>query len=183
MSHPEQELVGTAGGGWVEHTGAAHEIKGINLYVTLHTIHIGRGRPLQAGPMHCIHVQQLPACIISDFLQSSLISAKLFPARSCCCHPPLFSYPVFESEHTPTSWGISLGRCIAWVKILGVCALFRAVGKSREAVLLKNAYTAFSVYNAPRYDRSILSAVDNAIALGVRLDTRAVGTVVPSILL
>lgn len=79
----------------------------------------------------------------------------------------LLRYPVFESEHKPYDWGISLGRCIAWVKILGLCTLLRAVGKSREAMLLKNAYTAFSVYNTPRYDRSILSAVDNAAALRV----------------
>lgn len=53
------------------------------------------------------------------------------------------------------------------MKILGISMLMRAVGKTREATLLQNAYTAFSVYNTPRYDRSILSAVDNAAALRV----------------
>ena len=76
-------------------------------------------------------------------------------------------YPTFEREHRAFDWGIALGRGIAWVKILGISMLMRAVGKTREATLLQNAYTAFSVYNTPRYDRSILSAVDNAAALRV----------------
>jgi len=74
---------------------------------------------------------------------------------------------VFEREHKPYDWGIMLGRCIAWVKILGICTLLQAVGKKREATLLKNAYAAFSIYNTQRYDRSILSSVDNARALRV----------------
>jgi hypothetical protein len=55
---------------------------------------------------------------------------------------------------------------------MGIGTLLQAIGKTREATLLKNAYTAFSVYNTPRYDRSILSAVDNAVAL--RVSTAAV---------
>lgn len=74
---------------------------------------------------------------------------------------------MFYREHTANDWGISLGRCIAWFKILGLCALLQAVGKKREATLLKNAYTAFSVYNTQRYNRSIMSAVDNAEVLRV----------------
>jgi hypothetical protein len=88
------------------------------------------------------------------------VAAHALPARAC-------RYPVFDAEHKPADWGIALGRCIAWVKILGLCGLLQALGKRREATLLKNAYTAFSVYNTPRYDRSILSAVDNAEALRV----------------
>jgi hypothetical protein len=75
---------------------------------------------------------------------------------------------VFQTEHKATAWGAALGRCIAWVKIIGVSAVLRAMGKQREARILSNAFTAFSVYNSPRYDRSILSAVDNCYALQVR---------------
>lgn len=82
---------------------------------------------------------------------------------------------MFEKEHKAFDWGIALGRGIAWVKIWGLSALMRTVGKTREATLLQNAYTAFSVYNTPRYDRSILSAVDNAIALRVSAWARDFG--------
>lgn len=76
---------------------------------------------------------------------------------------------MFEGEHRATAWGAALGRAIAWVKILGMGAVLRAMGKQREARILSNAFTAFSVYNSPRYDRSILSAVDNCLALRVRV--------------
>jgi hypothetical protein len=84
---------------------------------------------------------------------------------ACVCR-----YPVFSRPHKASEWGIWLGRCIAWAKIMGIGTLLQAVGKTREATLLKNAYTAFSVYNTPRYDRSILSAVDNVVTLRVRAD-------------
>lgn len=76
-------------------------------------------------------------------------------------------YPVIATDYQASEWGILLGRGIAWLKILGVSALMAFMGKKREATLLRNAYSAFSVYNTRRYDRSILSAADNAIALRV----------------
>lgn len=76
-------------------------------------------------------------------------------------------YPTFLEVHRYSPWGVALGRYIAWLKILGTCVVLKALGKQREARTLRNAYSAFSVYNASRYDRSIRSAVDNCYALQV----------------
>jgi hypothetical protein len=81
--------------------------------------------------------------------------------------PASTSYPLFEQEHKPTGWGIALGRAITWTKIWAICGVLKVLGKTKEARMLTNAYTAFTVYNTPRYDRSILSAVDNGLALRV----------------
>jgi hypothetical protein len=76
--------------------------------------------------------------------------------------PPVAGrYVTLTGEHTPTTFGIQLGRIIAWCKIWVVGAVLRLVGREKEARLLSNAFKAFSVYNSPRYDRSFISSVDN----------------------
>lgn len=60
---------------------------------------------------------------------------------------------------------LQLGRYVTLGKIWGVNWVLWALGKTREARLLSNAYKAFNVYNSRRYDRSITCAVDNVRAL------------------
>lgn len=117
------------------------------------------------------------ACLLVDRLRRACVTTAPTPFPSITSFinsthlcDNVCRYPVFSRPHKASEWGIWLGRCIAWAKIMGIGTLLQAIGKTREATLLKNAYTAFSVYNTPRYDRSILSAVDNVIALRVRDD-------------
>lgn len=79
------------------------------------------------------------------------------------------SYITLNGKHVPTAWGLEAGRLIALAKIWLTGCVLRLMGKPREALALSKAYKAFSVYNSPRYDRSILSAVDNVRALQAQL--------------
>eukprot|EP00878_Enallax_costatus_P001418 GHUV01001568.1.p1 GENE.GHUV01001568.1~~GHUV01001568.1.p1 ORF type:complete len:569 (+),score=137.92 GHUV01001568.1:356-2062(+) len=81
---------------------------------------------------------------------------------------PLTWYPTFKSideRLEPSAVYMTIGRRVTLTKIWGVSRVLSALGKSREARLLSNAYKAFGVYNSRRYDRSITCAVDNARAL------------------
>lgn len=109
------------------------------------------------------HTHTLPLGIVFD------CNSRFWPLNPAPLVLPGTKYVTFETEHRATEWGIAAGRWIAWAKILGVCTVMKALGKSREARILRNAFAAFSVYNTPRYDRSILSAADNCIALRAEL--------------
>eukprot|EP00775_Hariotina_reticulata_P007405 gene7405-7614_t len=88
-------------------------------------------------------------------------SAKFWSANPPPLVLPLTKYVTFQGKHMPTTLGIQLGRIISWCKIWVLGAVLRLLGKEREARLLSTAFKAFSVYNSPRYDRSIISSVDN----------------------
>lgn len=102
------------------------------------------------------------------------ISAGAPTAHPCCVSwcPRVCRYPTFTSldeRLEPSSMYLTFNRWYTLARIWAVSQALSALGKSREARMLSNAYKAMGVYNSRRYDRSITCAVDNARALQEQL--------------
>lgn len=103
-------------------------------------------------------------------------SGNLSKASSACLTPLyvcMRRYVTYTHEQLqPNPLLLQLGRYVTLFKIWGVSWLLWALGKTKEARLLSNAYKAFGIYNSTRYDRSITCAVDNVRALQAKMSAQ-----------
>jgi hypothetical protein len=90
-------------------------------------------------------------------------------------------YMRFKGEHVPTELGVQRGWRWAAVKLWVLGWALQLTGRTRERRMLTIAHKAFAIQNSLRYNKSMLTAVDNARALQAQLapEEQAVRAVVP----
>eukprot|EP00878_Enallax_costatus_P009179 GHUV01009596.1.p1 GENE.GHUV01009596.1~~GHUV01009596.1.p1 ORF type:complete len:597 (+),score=150.72 GHUV01009596.1:329-2119(+) len=89
------------------------------------------------------------------------LMARFWSANSPPFRLPFARYITYTGKHTPTSRGLFIGRLITQLKVWAVCRLLQLTGRRRQARALSNGFKAFCVQNSFRYNKSIVSGVDN----------------------